>query len=318
MALAFYSVNSVFAFFVTGVDTRLVLPLALNAPIAFMALIGFAMAYSTYVSRDVVSKGFLDVYATLVVLTVSFVTSISMASRAAIAMQAIPILAAATYVQSTSGVRKVSLKPFILFGLVFLAVLAVVSIYRISVFYGGGVDDSELVIYFAIESAFLTIDRWIGAEALMVAVSEPSRSMSLFFALLMENPATGVNAIYPVLSGSGYASLDGLTFLSLPGYFGVLGLSGSLLFVFLSTFSMALFGMAFEGLITRILLRQVIPVALASAALANSLTQISFPYLVMPFVVQILALVFILRFLMVRGFGLRLVETPPLADKSHR
>ena len=305
LAAVFYIINNKFAFFVTGVNTRITLPFSLNAPLAFMALIGFAVVSSVYLARDVVARQYVDMRGVFAILLVSTIASVSMASRAAVVMHVVPMLIAATYVQATIRSRAISLKPFILFGTVLLSVLVSVSVYRINVFFEGRVVEEDIFMSYALQSSMLAVDRWIGAEAIMVAISEPSRSVELLEELFRENPASGVNAIYQVVSGGKYKFLDGFTFLTLPGYFGVLGLSGSSLVIFSGVLLLALAGMTYEVFIYKILFGQVICVALISAAVANSITQMSFPWLLVPFIIQMTALVIILRFLNRGNFGQR-------------
>lgn len=302
LAAIFYALNNIFAFFVTGVDARLVLPFGLNAPLAFMALIGFAVIVSYYLARDVDARGQLGSKGVIAVLLVSAMASVSMASRAAIVMQSVPMLIAATYVQATMGSRAVSLRPFFLFGAFLLGVLVLVSVYRINVFSESTAEDTDLLISYAKQSAMLVIDRWIGAEAIMVAVSEPTRSMGLMMKLFQEDAASGTSAIYQVLSGSQYEFLEGLTFLTLPGYFGILGLSGSGFVIFTGTLLLTLAGIFYECVLRRALFGQAICVAIISAAIANAVTQMSFPRLFIPFIFQMTALVLILHYLSRKRF----------------
>jgi hypothetical protein len=113
----FYASNNIFAFFVTGVNPKFVLPLSLNAPLGFLAVSGLAVFVSVYLSRDFCSKGYLDPSAVAIILFLATVASVSMASRAAIIMQALPMLLAAMYFQAKSGIFNISLKPILMFGL---------------------------------------------------------------------------------------------------------------------------------------------------------------------------------------------------------
>lgn len=309
VAAVFYLINNLAAFFVTGVNARVTLPFALNAPLAFMALIGFAMVLATYVSRDVAERGRLTAGTAMAVLTVTSIASISMASRAAIAMQSIPILMGAYYLQSRWGRYRFSKLPVLMFGLFLVVVLGVVSIYRVQVFSGIGSVDREMLSFFLVESSLLAVDRWVGAEAIMVAVAEPGRSTEMFWRLMNEDPAIGVDSIYQQLSGGKYEFLQGLTFLTLPGYFGVISLTGQMVLIFGLTLLMVLLGLAYEMLIRRLLHRQMVPVALICAAVANALTQLSFPRLLIPFLLQMTVLAVILGWFMRRRMGL--VEVGP-------
>ena len=214
-------------------------------------------------------------------------------------MQAVPMLLGAYYLQSRWGRYRLSKWPVMMFALVLVLVLALVSVYRVKVFSGIGSVDSDMLAFFMLESGLLALDRWVGAEALMVAVSEPGRSTELFWRLMGEDPAIGVDSIYQQLSGGKYEFLQGLTFLTLPGYFGIIGLTGQLLLIFILTAMMVAAGLAYEWLIRRLLCQQVVPVALICAAVANALTQLSFPRLLGPFLLQMTFLAALL------GIGIR-------------
>ncbi|MDL5032885.1 hypothetical protein QRD43_13300 [Pelomonas sp. APW6] len=314
VAALFYLVNNLAAFFVTGVNARVTLPFALNAPLAFMALIGFAMVLATYVARDVAVRQRMTPTTAFAILMVASIASVSMASRAAVVMQAIPILLAAHYLQSRWGKHQFGKLPVLMLGGFVALVLVAVSIYRVKVFSGVAGADGEMLGFFLLESGLLVVDRWVGAEAIMVAVAEPVRSMDLFWRLMAEDPAIGVDSIYQQLSGGKYELLKGLTFLTLPGYFGVISLCGELFWVFVLVLAMTLLGLAFEALVRRLLCHQMIPVALICGAVANALTQLSFPRLLGPFLLQMLLLAGLLGLLLRGPFGL--VERRPAPDAA--
>lgn len=302
-ASLYYFANNIFGFFVTGVNAKLILPFGLNAPFAFMSLIGVAIIVSMFISRDIVARREIKLIAMTSVLLITSIASMSMASRAAVVMQSIPMLLAATYLQKKIGGKNgVSLKPYYFFAILLITVLIVVTLYRIKVFSGGSSSDTELLLLLFIESSMLAIDRWIGAEAIMVAISEPSASVDLFFRLLSESPTQGVGAIYQNIAGSRYEFQHGLTFLTLPGYIGILGLSGSMWIVFFGVFLVAFSGIIYEKFIRWAMLSQVICVALISAAVANAITQLSFPALFLPFIFQLTFFSIVCRFFLREKF----------------
>lgn len=293
----FYIVNNIYAFFVTGINPKVFLPLGLNAPLAFMAFSGFPIVISIFVSRDFCSRGYLTTGVFAIVLFSSVLASISMASRAALIMHALPVLLAAVYFQLRNGVHKIGLRPLLMFGFALLIVLAIVSLYRIKTFMSVSIFDEDALVGYALESLGLIVDRWIGAEAIMVAVSHEPASVSLLIDLFLEDPKVGSDGIYQILSGSSYKSQDGFTFLTLPGYFGVLALSGSSLIVFLAGVAIFFLGLCFERYVRWAMFGQGICVAVVCAALANALTQISFPRLLSPFILQLLVLSIIMHFI---------------------
>lgn len=291
----FYLINNLAAFFVTGVDPRVTLPFAMNAPLSFLALIGMAVFTAVRVQRDVELHGRLRPFVLLMLLACCAIASVSMASRAAVLMQAVPIMLGISVTLQRRTGRALGWGAYLGLGLVLLAVVGVVLLYRMQTFSGATAANSELLGFYLIENLLLPIDRWIGAEALMVAVAEPTASFELLKQLLTEAPSIGVDSIYQRLAGSKYELLSGLTFLTLPGYFGVLGLSGSSVLVGLVVFALSLVGMLYEAWLVRWSRGQEAVVALVSTALANALTQMSFPVLLLPFLVQMTALLLALR-----------------------
>jgi hypothetical protein len=164
------------------------------------------------------------------------------------------------------------------------------------VFMSASAFDEGVLTEYAFESLGLVIDRWIGAEAIMVAVSDGGASFTLMMDLLLEDPALGNDAIYQILSGSKYESQDGFTFLTLPGYIGILALSGSIFLIFAGGVIVLFAGLCFERFVRWAMFRQGICIAVVCAALANALTQLSFPRLFVPFIIQLVALLLILHF----------------------
>lgn len=296
----FYYFNNKFAFFVTGVNPKLVLPLSFNAPISFIALVGVPVIVSLYISRDLLSVQSLRFRALLVLLLISTMASVSMASRAAVVMQVVPVLVASSFVLMFKFGKRINVYPFLLLlGFLTFSIL-LVSIYRIKIFMGGEGSFNEYMYYYVIESLMLVVDRWIGAEAIMVSVAEDAKSFELLLELIQESPSVGIDAIYQIASGGKYQFVDGFTFLTLPGYFGVLGLSGSFLLMFLGGFFIVIFGTVFEGFLGCMLRGQTVVVALICASVANSITQLSFPVLLFPFLVQLIFIVIMLSLLIRR------------------
>lgn len=295
LLIVFYKLNNLFSIFVTGVNPKIILPFGLNAPLAFMASAGFAILVSIYISRDFLSNGRLTTRAVIVMLFFGFLASISMASRAAIVIQVLPVLLAASYLQIKDK-RDISLKPFFIFAIIFGFALVLVSLYRINVYMSESVYDKDLIVHYISETFGLVIDRWIGAEAIMVAVSEPDASLALMMKLLVEDPRVGSDAIYQVLSGEKYEASEIFTFLTLPGYVGVLALSGSVVATFIGGIVIMFLGLVFERFIRWATLRQTICVAVVCSLLANSLVQLSFPKLFLAFIFQLVVFLFIIRF----------------------
>ena len=305
-AIVFYGINSFFAFYTIGINPRLMLPLGLNAPIAFMAYIGFPLILSIIFYKDVVGNNKIKISSLIVLLIVIGVASVSMGSRASMVMLALPIVIASSYVVSKRNTLGYSKTPFIYVGIFLVLILALVSAFRIIVFSEGSLSDNSLLISYAIESFFLVVDRWIGAEAIMVAVSEPNASVGLFVDILLDNPKAGVNTLYQELSGGKYEYFEKFIFLTLPGFFGIISFSGSLLLAFMATFAVSFAGVAYEHFIKFCLCKQQIGTALAAAALANSIAQMNFAVLLFSFVFQLTVFLLFVRFFILKDSGFKL------------
>lgn len=88
----------------------------------------------------------------------------------------------------------------------------------------------------------LAVDRWVGAEGIMVAVGYPEKSVALFKELLVEKPSIGYVTKYQFIAKSHYSQMDAskYQFNTLPGVAGFLYLSGSFWLVFAGTLLLAL------------------------------------------------------------------------------
>jgi hypothetical protein len=97
----------------------------------------------------------------------------------------------------------------------------------------------------------LAVDRWVGAEGIMVAVGYPNKSLALFDELLMEKPSIGHVSKYQFIAKSHYSQMDAnkYQFNTLPGVAGFLYLSGSFWLVISGSIFLALSVSAGERLI---------------------------------------------------------------------
>jgi hypothetical protein len=283
-----YGINAVGGFFMVGVRPSIILPFGLNAPIAYMVFVGLPLFTSCIIAQDVAARRYLATPAFLFMCVESFIGSLSMASRGAIVIHLIPMLVASMMLERRYGVRRRSFAKLGLAAASLALVLVTVAMYRIVLYYGGVWSDSALLTKLAGENAQLFIDRWIGLEAMLVAVSEPQRSFELFWDFIVEDPTVGVLGLYQQLSGSFYQVLDGRTYLTLPGFMGILGMSGSAVMVGLGSAVVILALQVTERVLVLIFRGSVIPVALASGALAYSFFQMSYPRLIIPFAIQLL------------------------------
>lgn len=121
----------------------------------------------------------------------------------------------------------------------------------------------------------LAVDRWVGAEGIMVAVGYTNKSMALFEELLQEKPAIGYVTKYQFIAKSHYSEMDPniYQFNTLPGVAGFLYLSGSLCLVFTGTLLLALIVFTSERLI-KLISGNPFLCALSGIWMANMVAQI--------------------------------------------
>jgi hypothetical protein len=121
----------------------------------------------------------------------------------------------------------------------------------------------------------LAVDRWVGAEGIMVAVGYPDKSVALFEELLVEKPSIGHVTKYQYIAKSHYSQMDAnkYQFNTLPGVAGFLYLSGSFGLVFAGTFLLALSVSASERLI-QIVSENPFICAMSGIWMANMVAQI--------------------------------------------
>ncbi len=291
--LVFYAVNDKIGFYRTGINETTPLPFPLNAIGAFLAFIGLAIVVAWNISDELAARGTLGRFAWATLLLQGTVGAISMGSRLTFILHVFPVLIVVLTTRRAITYRRTT-KYVAGFTAALVIVLAMVSVFRIRDFYGSDTSDIYLVNKLALESADLAVDRWVGAEAVLVGVSWANASMERLEAVLLERPAEGASSIYQVAAGSFYTNLETRTFLTLPGAFGLLSLSGSIAVMFFGSLCCMLVGWMVESWSAILSSNRRPVVVLVSAGIANALCQMSFPYLLLPFVVQLLALLAIL------------------------
>lgn len=146
----------------------------------------------------------------------------------------------------------------------------------------------------------LSVDRWIGLEAMLALSASHEQSIALFVRGLKEDPALGVKALYQRLSHTQYQFQPDFTYLTLPGAPAVLFYSGSLLVVLVGMFALTGLVVGVEAL-AMWSTRSPLLAAFLSVLLANSICQMSFPRLGAIFVVMSSVAIFLLG-LLLRGF----------------
>ncbi len=295
LLLSFYTLNFFVGFFRTGVGSSVSLPLGLGAGIAFMVYLGMPLVVATYVSIDLAGRKELSQPAFLTLILLGVALSISTASRASMFIQIAPVLVGIVLHSMRFQFASSMKNKLLFFGVATVIALVSVSLYRIVIFYESSIFDQELLEKYANETANLFVDRWIGVESMMIAASTPQASINLFIQLLLENPSIGVDSIYQSLAGSFYSFMSGKTFLTLPGMFAILALSGNVAVIFFGVIFIVVCGFFLERFVALMAYRRLPVVVLVSAALANAVSQTAFPRLLLPLIIQLILMLVILR-----------------------
>lgn len=298
-----YMLNWKFGFYRIGVGRDLYLPYGLNAPASFMVYLGAPALLAILASDSVLRKRKVTITALLVVAVISIIAAITTYSRATILVLVFPIvLGMYRKAREVNGASQSFWGLVVVMAPTSLIILGSVSVMRILV-YGGAesVTSKGLELYFY-ESLGLFVDRWIGAEALMVSVSS-AQSIDLFLKMLMEDPSVGVKSIYQELSASQYfwLDLDNMSFLTLPGAFALLTFSGSYLVVFVGVLAICVLGVCIEWVVVKLFVGQYSLQYVFLLYLAYYLSQVIFPRLLMALIVQMVLFLGILNIYYILG-----------------
>lgn len=299
--IALYSINWIFGIYRIGLGSRVELPFGLTAPISFLIFIGtpliIALAADAHLDRSKkISTSFI------ISISLAFVIgSISTYSRAIFITQLLPILLgmvakARRIGKYDNNLIKIAL-PF-LFAMV--AALALVSSLRIVTFSEGGSVDQDSIELYLNETTGLVIDRWVGAEAMMVAAST-NGSLQLLTELLIEDPKSGTLNKYHELSNSRYYFIEGMTFLNLPGFFAIIALSGNLAILISATFICCILGIKFEHWVIKNFSSSETIRYTSCTALSYHLIQMAFPLLIIPFLLLIFSFIYLMKILTSMG-----------------
>ncbi|TWC34980.1 hypothetical protein FBY03_11125 [Pseudomonas sp. SJZ079] len=149
-----------------------------------------------------------------------------------------------------------------------------------------------------VEVMRLGVDRWIGLEGMLVFAASDARGLPVFKSILSESPGTGINSIFQQLSNSPYKLMKDFTYLTLPGASALLFSSGSLMITFGGMLLLAMFLSLFECF-TFWASQSRFVTSWMGVLMANAVCQMSFPYLWGVFVVEsflaLCTLAFIIR-----------------------
>lgn len=281
-----YLINSLGQFYVIGIEPKYYLPFGLSAAISFFINIGVGIILSMFIYKVIQRTGKLGNGGVSLLLFHGLLSSISTASRAVMVMQTLPMLLGSLKEQSEIRRFKVSKKIFILFAVTMLSSLFLVSLYRIQLYMDHGLSE-DLLLRYMLQVMKLSVDRWIGAEAVMVSSSLDITSIELFYRLMLESPGQGVDGLYQKLSGSNYQAGYGKVFLTLPGFIGLASFSGSALVVFTLSFLAVLVGLLIEKALYFILSDNQVSLSLLGCTLANAICQMNNLYLLIVFLIEL-------------------------------
>jgi hypothetical protein len=290
LILAIYVLNWEFGFYRIGIARTLSLPFGLDAPASFMVFMVAPMLTAILATNSVIRHRRVTIKALLGVALVAIIAAITTYSRSTVAILMLPIVLG--MYQKSRALNQESQSFFILAVVMLptvVGMLAAVSVLRILAFRGTETVSSDDLSFYLYQSLGLFLDRWIGAEGLLVAVST-DKSVDLFMKLVIESPAAGVNSLYQHLAGSQYLTmnLENMTFLTLPGAFAILAFSGSILLTILGVIMINLLGVIVENVTVRFFPGQFAIHFLVSSSLAYHFSQMIFPRLFLPFLIQML------------------------------
>ncbi|MFM5829660.1 hypothetical protein ACET54_04465 [Aeromonas veronii] len=291
-----YIANAFFGFFRIGVARDLYLPFGLDAPATFLISIGAPVLLAYFTTRRCITVGRLSNKMLFIIALLSLFASITIFSRSYALLIMLPIIFGLNKSLSVNNYLANNKNVFIYVGLTIVATLILVSMVRIITYGQGVISQESLNIYF-LETVGLVFDRWIGAESVMTAVMS-NASSELFFKMLAESPQSGVNGIYQNLSGSHYVALDNMTFLTLPGFFGILTFSGNYALIVTGVVLMLLLGFLVEKLINNTFKGYFAIEYFISAAIAYHYTQMVYPRLFIPFIIQMIFFILFFYFIL--------------------
>lgn len=296
LVVALNALNFFFSFYQVGVNPKLVLPLRLNVPVAWLINIGLGLWLAALVYWDLRSgKGFIGGF--LAAMFEALLASVSAHSRLFFLLHAGPywLVGAERWRSLRVALRRNALLLLAGSFLVLLVIsLAVISRVRFQEYFDMPKlppDYTEARYYREVverQLGRLIVQRWVGLEGALVATSAPGRGYELFRAALADSPRLGADSLFQKAAKVSYATRDPrFTFLTNAGPIALLGFSGSMLLPFLGMAVLVLILIATESA-ARHFTANPFFVAVAGAGLANVAIQMTFPYLSLIFLLQLL------------------------------
>lgn len=290
VVLVLYLLNAMFGFFRIGVERSLHLPFGLDAPVTFLVFMGAPLLLAYAVTRKCIKERSLNNRMIFFLVVMSIFASVTIYSRSFSLIILIPIFLGVNKTLSLFDVKVDSGKIVFYVVLSLISSITIVSALRIITYGAEGYITAEQVEWYVIETLGLFADRWIGVEAIMTSVMS-NGSWDLFIKMITESPGVGVDGIYQTLSGSHYVALDKMTFLTLPGLFGIISFSGSYLVIVLCVMMMLALGCMVERFVELTFDSFFAVQYLVSTNMAYHYSQMVYPRLFIPFILQLLVVI---------------------------
>jgi hypothetical protein len=320
LSVVLYVANYFFAFYQTGVNSRLVLPFGLGAVFAWLCYCGLIIVFYLVLDWEYLRRKDRTWPLVWSLCLLGVLVSVSLLSRATVVLLFLSFSMVLFFHKKNLLLqlwRSWRLRILVM-PVLFLSIsLVLVSWFRMSTYdyevatmeapAVSAVDQIEPVqldkeymtpARMFIEVMRLGVDRWIGLEGMLVFSSSDTRGLPLLKDILSESPGMGINSIYQQLSSSPYKLMEDFTYLTLPGAPALLFSSGSLMITFGGMFFLAMLLSLFEYFAFWASQSRFVTSWLG-VLMANAVCQMSFPYLWCVFVVEsflaLCALAFIIR-----------------------
>jgi hypothetical protein len=323
IAVASYAWNAYARVYVTGMDPRIVLPFKINAALSWWYVMGLPLWLALLIGWELERRRTRAIGLDLlwIPLVDGVVNAGSLLSRAAYLIRLSPYFLATTRAGRAGPLsirgNRLTIGAISLAG--FVLSLAFVMTMRTFLFHppapapatarsgpsappGMTPRTSQVTEYYR-RSAFyavrevgqLFLDRWTGMEGVL-AVTAAHGTPELLRAVVREDPAAGVDAIYQRLAGAPYKRQAGLTFLTLAGPIALLALTGSLASVLIGMAVLAGLLIASEAFARRTLGNEIACSVLAVGT-CLVVTQVTFPRLLAIFLIELWTMLLVLAVL---------------------
>jgi hypothetical protein len=300
--------NWTWRLYMVGVHELLVLPLHLNAVIAWWLTTASTMWIALLLEWEFrCRRGVRFGPWLLMPLAEALITSTVMLSRGFYLMKVLPYV----LVLGARRIRRELALPALVLSVLsaaaiagFAASLALVSSLRLEIHPKLVLDDRAGIQVIrgqgrralemnavAQQLTEMIVGRWIGLEGVLAVCSSPQRGRDLWLTALFEDPAAGNAALYQRIAKSPYRPQKGVTFQTLPGLVAVMSYAGSLWVTLLGVMALTVVLLGAEAA-ARGLIGSEFLCAVIGVALANTLVQMNFPYLTGAFLIELWVTIF--------------------------